>query len=134
YRWKSDEAIQAVGERGYIGVPLLGGLRITAAARPTLDHFFEHFNYIVSLVGAKHVGIGTNGDCWPPPILRLLSSAMKTHYDDTQHMSWDPFEGFAGFRDWPNLTAGLLKQGYSDDEIRGFVGGNFLRVFRSAVG
>jgi membrane dipeptidase len=134
YRWKSDEAIQAVGERGYVGVPLLGGLRITDAPRPTLDHFFEHLDHVVGLVGAEHVGIGTNGDAWPPAILELLGEGMKAHYADVDHVSWEPFAGFTGFRDWPNLTAGLVARGYSDDEVRGFVGGNFLRVFRDAVG
>lgn len=133
HRWKTDEALRAVGERGYIGVPILGGLRITAAPVPTLEHFFEQLDYIVSLVGPEHVGIGTNGDNWPPQILDLLNEGMTAHYQERLEVSWK-VEGYAGFRDWPALTAGLLERGYSDDEVRGLIGGNFLRVFREAVG
>jgi membrane dipeptidase len=34
----------------------------------------------------------------------------------------------------PNLTAALLKRGYSEKEIQKIMGGNFLRVIREVVG
>jgi membrane dipeptidase len=33
-----------------------------------------------------------------------------------------------------NLTAGLLARGYSEEDVRKILGGNFLRVFRDVVG
>jgi creatinine amidohydrolase len=35
---------------------------------------------------------------------------------------------------WPNLTRALVARGYSDDEVAGLLGGNFLRVFGEAIG
>ena len=43
-------------------------------------------------------------------------------------------DGYRSWREWPNLTAALLEHGYSDDEVRGFLGLNFLRLFRESVG
>ncbi len=43
-------------------------------------------------------------------------------------------EGMETFQDWPNVTRGLVSRGYSDREIEGILGGNFLRYFRRDVG
>ena len=40
--------------------------------------------------------------------------------------------GFDDYRDLPNVTRGLVDRGYGDDDIRAILGGNALRVFRSA--
>jgi membrane dipeptidase len=42
--------------------------------------------------------------------------------------------GFDDYRDFPNITRGLVARGYSDDDIRGILGGNFLRVFEQVCG
>jgi len=34
----------------------------------------------------------------------------------------------------PNLTAALLKRGYSQTDIKKILGGNFLRVIREVTG
>jgi membrane dipeptidase len=35
---------------------------------------------------------------------------------------------------WPLFAVGLVKRGYSDDDIRKIIGGNVLRVARAALG
>ena len=47
---------------------------------------------------------------------------------------WTYPAGIGGFREWPNITAGLLTRGYSENEIRGILGENFLRVFATIWG
>ena len=42
-------------------------------------------------------------------------------------------DGYRSWRDWPNLTRALVGRGYSDDDARGLLGGNFLRVFAAAT-
>ena len=34
----------------------------------------------------------------------------------------------------PNITRGLVKRGYSDEQIRGILGENALRVFKEVCG
>ena len=43
-------------------------------------------------------------------------------------------EGYATLLDWPNLTTKLAERGFNEDEIRGLIGGNYLRFFREVVG
>jgi microsomal dipeptidase-like Zn-dependent dipeptidase len=38
------------------------------------------------------------------------------------------------YTEWHQITAGLVSRGYSDDEIRGILGINFLSFFRRATG
>jgi membrane dipeptidase len=42
--------------------------------------------------------------------------------------------GFDDDRDFPNVTRGLVNRGYTDEQIRGILGENFLGVFESVCG
>lgn len=78
--------------------------------RATVDEVLDHFDHIAGLVGIEHVGIGSDydgvGDTLP--------------------------EGLMDVASYPHLIAGLLSRGYTDAEIRLVLGGNLLRVWRSA--
>ena len=73
----------------------------------SLATMLNHIDYIVGLVGIDHVGIGT----------------------DFNHGS-----GISGYIDASesfNVTAGLLRRGYSEAEVQKIWGGNFLRVWKA---
>jgi membrane dipeptidase len=73
----------------------------------SLATMLNHLDYIVGLVGIDHVGIGT----------------------DFNHGS-----GISGYIDASesfNVTAGLLRRGYSEAEVQKIWGGNFLRVWKA---
>ena len=76
----------------------------------SLDDVLDHFDHIVNLVGVDHVGIGSDyngvGDSLPIGLKDVSS--------------------------YPNLIAGLLRRGYSEEDIRKILGENLLRVW-SAV-
>jgi membrane dipeptidase len=135
-RGKSDKVISAVGERGYVGVAVVPFF-LTSDPQATLEHWLAHFNHIVKLVGPEHVGIGTDWGAEYPKVLNdLLNEEIKRFGFREEHkVDWAAVtEGFATWREWPNLTGALVHAGYSDEEIKGFVGGNFLRLFKEAVG
>jgi len=73
----------------------------------TLEQVLDHFDHVVSLVGIEHVGIGSDydgvGDSLPIGLKDVSS--------------------------YPNLIEGLLKRGYSEDDIRKILGENLLRVW-----
>lgn len=75
-------------------------------ALATVVHMVDHIDYAVGLIGVDHVGIGSD------------------------------FEGGGGVTGWAdasqtvNVTAELLRRGYSEDEVRRIWGGNLLRVWR----
>jgi len=64
----------------------------------------EHIDHAVKLVGADHVGLGSDFD----------GAVMPYGMDDVTHL--------------PQITDALLKRGYSDSDIQKILGGNTLRV------
>lgn len=74
--------------------------------RPPLSLLIDHIDYIVKLVGADYVGLGSDFDG--------IESAPK-ELDDVSDM--------------PLITKALLERGYSKKDIEKILGGNFIRVF-----
>ena len=75
----------------------------------TLDDVLDHFDHVVKLTGIDHVGIGSDydgvGDSLPVGLKDVSS--------------------------YPNLIAGLLQRGYSEEDVRKILGGNLMRVWKA---
>lgn len=72
---------------------------------PTVSDCVDHIDYVKNLVGIDYVGIGSD---------------------------FDGGGGLAGCEDvsqMPNITAEMLRRGYTEEEIGKVWGGNFFRVF-----
>ncbi|MDQ3039391.1 MAG: dipeptidase [Pseudomonadota bacterium] len=67
----------------------------------------DQIDYAVKLIGADHVGLGSDFD----------------------GVSGELPEGLRTVADFPNLIAGMQARGHSDDDIRKILGGNLLRVW-----
>ena len=65
----------------------------------------DHIDHIVRLDGVEHVGLGSDFDGITATPADLSSVA-----------------------ELPNLTAELLKRGYTEDDVTKILGGNILRV------
>jgi membrane dipeptidase len=78
-----------------------------AAIRPPLSALIDHIDYIVQLIGANHVGLGSDFDG--------IDSAPQQ---------------LDGVQDFPKITEALLQRGYTKKDVRKILGGNFLRLFR----
>ncbi len=72
-----------------------------------IDAVLDQIDYAVKLVGADHVGIGSDFDGVSGNLPVELRSVA----------------------DYPNLVEGLQKRGHSDADIRKILGGNLLRVW-----
>jgi membrane dipeptidase len=117
------------GVIGVVAVPFF----LTDNKRPTIEHMLDHIDYIVALVGWQHVAIGTDWPMQAPDaVLRstltsetsVIGFRAEDRIDVTRRL-----EGFDDCRDLPNITRGLVKRGYGDEQIRGILGENALRVF-----
>ena len=71
----------------------------------------DHIDHVVGLVGADHVGLGSDFDG--------IDVAPIGLEDVTQY---------------PDLTEILLERGYSDEDVEKILGENFLRVLRDVTG
>jgi membrane dipeptidase len=78
--------------------------------RPTIEDVLDHIDHAVQVAGVDHVGLGA--DMYP----RAPSPA-----------------GIRGVHDYPNITRGLKQRGYSDEDVKKIVGGNFLRVWKQVT-
>jgi len=74
----------------------------------SVTRIVDHIDHIVKLVGIDHVGIGSDFDGVQAVPADLKSAA-----------------------DLPNLTAELLRRGYSESDIDKILGGNMLRVMEA---
>ena len=77
----------------------------------TVDDAAACVDHIIKVAGIDHVGIGSDFDG---------IGTVPKGLEDVSKM--------------PNLTAALLKRGYSEADIQKIMGGNFLRVIREVVG
>ncbi len=76
-----------------------------AIPRPSYKRIVDHIDHVVKLVGAKHVGIGSDFD----------------------GIEVTP-EGMDGVDKLPLITLELLARGYSESDVRAIMGENFLRL------
>lgn len=137
-RCKNDEALRAIaGTGGVIGVVAFPDF-LTTGPSPTIEHMLDHIDYIARLVGWQHVAIGTDWPMQAPDDIleaTLGAEAGKLGFSDANRIEVTRrLAGFDDCRDLPNITRGLVKRGYDDEEIRGILGENALRVFAAVCG
>jgi membrane dipeptidase len=68
------------------------------------ERIIDHIDHAVKLVGADHVGLGSDFD----------GASMPEGMEDASKL--------------PKITEALMRKGYSDNDIRKILGGNLLRV------
>jgi len=135
----TDDQIKAVAKAG--GVIGLNGYPAFVARKPepTIKDFLEHLRYIVQLVGIDHVGLGVDyyegmsgvaSDDEARAIYDRLVGSGAWKADTYPPPPWYFPLGMRKPEELPNLTDALVKEGFSDEGIRKFLGLNFLRVFR----
>ena len=73
----------------------------------SLDNVVEVFEHVINLVGAEHVGIGSDFDG--------VGDSLPENMKDVSY--------------YPALIEALLKREYSVDTIRAIMGGNLMRVW-----
>ena len=138
-RAKSDEELEAIAATGgIVGVYALPFFLAPRNVRPTFEIILDNIDHIVELIGWEHVAIGTD---WPFMMSHHLAEV--TIGSQTAELGFRPehgisvsrtTEGYEDARDFINYTRGLLARGYSDEQIRGILGENFLKLFESVCG
>ena len=129
-RTKTDEAIRAMAATG--GVMGMTGVRMFVKDREptTIEDYIDHFDHVRDLVGVEHLGVGSDVDLhgyddMPPDEYEALKAAYKDSYAFRDKID---IEGVDHPKRMFDLTEALIRRGYTDDHIRGILGGNFQRV------
>lgn len=106
YRNLTDEQLDSIGARGgVVGVVFYPNF-LSATGRATIDSVVRHIDYIRNRIGVDHVAIGSDFDG---------IEKVPVGLEDVSKL--------------PNLTAALLRKGYSIADVHKILGGNALRVF-----
>jgi len=129
-RLKTDEAIRKLAAKG--GVMGITGVRMFVKDKEptTVEDIVDHIDHVVKLVGIDHVGIGSDSDLMgydhmPPDQYKQLKAGYKASYAFRDKIDTD---GFDHPRKVFDLTAALIRRGYSDSNIQAVLGGNFRRL------
>jgi membrane dipeptidase len=137
-RCKSDEEMKAIAATGgVIGVFAMPWFIHEDPNHTTIDHVLDHIEYIVKLVGIDHVGIGTD---WPMSdvawslVYFKEQIAPRLGFAKGNGPSTETIIGLEKYSYYINFTRGLVARGYSDEDIRKVIGGNWLRVFEAVWG
>lgn len=139
----TDEQLRACASSGgVIGLAPWGPLVMNPRTPkwPTVAEFADHVDYVANLLGStNNIGIGTDmslGSYIAPtkdPWGQGTYLSPSAEYD--KHVTADlrsPKRALDGFNSYPqvgNLVEILLERGYSESDIGGILGTNFLRVF-----
>lgn len=126
-----DDLIKAIAGRG--GVIGVNGYPAFVAdtATPTLDQYIDHMAYIAELAGPDHVAIGLDYTARNPPMAEYEQLVADGHWSRESYPPppWHYPSGLEDGSQLPNLTQRLLERGFSQGEVRGILGENWLRVF-----
>ncbi len=142
-RCKSDDQIKAIADTGgLIGISCVPFFLAKDPRDADITMVLDHIDYVADLVGWQHVGIGSD---WPHSLpkdvlrdvfseatMKLLGGAAAAG-DNLEDFLFN-VNGFDDYLDFPNITRGLVKRGYDDEQIRGILGENYLRVFEQVCG
>ena len=121
--YKAAKKLRAIGSPIFRKVPPIDDMDLRIAVehlsqgrewpldgKPSIEDLVDHIEHAVNLAGVDHVGLGA--DMYP----RTPSP-----------------EGIRGVQDYPNITRALKRRGYSDEDIKKIMGGNFLRIWKSVT-
>jgi membrane dipeptidase len=124
---RDDQMKACAATGGVIGINGVGVFLADNECSPAT--MVRHIRYAADLVGVEHVGIGVDSVVDRDEFGKLLERyprAMKawpglTAEDMRSYVFAEPEQ-------LPRLTEALLAEGFSEDETKAIMGGNFLRV------
>jgi membrane dipeptidase len=138
-----DELYRAIaasgGVIGVVGYPNF----VAPDARPTLDQFIDHIEHIAELVGIDHVGLGIDYYLGQHPF-SSDDAAKKLYRERVALGVWSP-ESYpeppyyypSGLETpdklW-SIAGGMLARGFTEDDIKKVLGGNWLSLYRRIWG
>ena len=123
----TDEQFRAhAAAGGYIGVIFFPAY--LNKEDPSVEDLLDHIDHIAKLVGPEFIGLGADfcqyGWDWTS-LVWARSGMPERRYRFPR--------GIEDITKWKNVTRGLIRRGYSDDEIKGILGGNYLRIIERII-
>jgi membrane dipeptidase len=135
-RNKSDKVLKALGEAGGMLGFSLYPRHLKDDSDCTLESFCEMVARTAEIMGAEHLGIGSDlCQGQPDAVVRWMRSGV---WEDADTPTPDSVKGvgfpeqpiwFRTNEDMPGIATGLRKIGFAEGEVNGIMGGNWHRFF-----
>ena len=148
-RNKPDDMLKGIAETGGIlGIPtqpcfVKRDPDTHVVQQATVDDVLDQIDYAVNLMGIDHVGFGSDMSNYAartldPPRdsnIRLVRHLRPDVFGVGPTDKYDPFPiGLDNHGKMLNLTRGLMKRKYSDEDTKKILGGNWMRIFKEVWG
>jgi membrane dipeptidase len=116
-RCKTDETIKAMAEKGGVmGITMVRGF-VRSGGPASMNDVLDHIDRVAFVAGIEHVGLGTDVDLDG----RDHSGTPVHHFD---------LDGVRYSNKIFDVTEGLVRRGYSRDDIELILGKNFQRALK----
>jgi membrane dipeptidase len=131
-RNRTDDELKRVAANGGV-IGIVAFPTFIAEREPSIDDWFRHLEHILGVVGTDHVSVGTDFIEGQPEGFADRAYYRRPHPPGLVPKGWPwPYPaGIATVDDYPNITEGLARRGFSEETIRKVLGLNLLRVFEA---
>lgn len=148
-RNKTDEALKVLAEKdGVACIHIVPSFLSYDSEKAGLSVALNHIDHAVKVMGVEHVGIGSDGPIrdrrrFPSDEAFWFSRAVK--YQPSRHEQYKNFVNEVDLkppRYMPELahtdymlqiTNGLLSRGYSEEEVKGIIGENCVKLLKKVL-
>ena len=134
-RNKTDEELKFIANRGgFVGVTMFPPF-LPKGANSSLDDYLDAIEHVINLAGEDQVGIGTDmtqdyDDLFFDWITHDKGTGRKlTDFGEIKNPP-----GFQRLGEFPNLTAAMIKRGWTEARIRKVMGENWLTTLADVWG
>jgi membrane dipeptidase len=130
-RCVTDEAIRSMAKTGGVmGTNFISPM-VKAHEPTTVDDVIDHIDHVVKVAGIEHAGVGSDmgiesNDFMPPDQLARMLAGVDPKYGTTHRR--EAVEHLDHPKRIYDLTDGLIRRTYSDEQIRLILGENWRRV------
>ncbi|MEV0620720.1 membrane dipeptidase [Nonomuraea sp. NPDC050404] len=132
HRNLTDDQLRGVAETGgVICVNFFAPFLAEHERDMTLDRLLDHIEYMVSIAGIDHVGLG------PDFIREVMDDLTPPCCEDLNTRGVNPKQaipGLEGPAGLPMVTEGLLARGLPEKDVMQIIGGNVHRFFGERLG
>ena len=128
-RARSDDELRACAGKGGLVCVIAVPNNLSLDPDQDIKCVLDQIDYMVSLVGVDHVGIGS--DMVVGDHVALITTVLGRSAHD---MPAPYVSGFESPADGPNLVRGMITRGYSDNDIQKILGSNTLLLLKEVMG